>query len=77
MPVKGLGSGKRTVSKCFTMSGAKRLFARRIVELTEIRAVRCFTGSSPARVIKLRFQSCTLLGVITENLTASTLRRHV
>jgi hypothetical protein len=43
--------------------GLNRLLARLKDELKLVRALRCRTGSSPARAIKARFHSWTLAGV--------------
>lgn len=64
------GDDGSTHSKCAVAPGAKRLFARRIIELTLILAVRCRTGSSPARARKSRFHFWTIAGVRSRKRTA-------
>src|SRR5689334_3050929 len=75
-PAKGNGSGKgnRTWR---SILGENRLRACRIVELTEIRALRRAKVSDSAWARNARFHSCTRAGVTSASLTACTLASHL
>ncbi|HYY31724.1 MAG TPA: hypothetical protein VE860_27515 [Chthoniobacterales bacterium] len=76
IPSNARGDGS-VRDRCLKSPGANRLLARRRYELKLVRALRCLTGSSPARAIKARFHSCTLTGVTASSRTASILSIHL